>query len=120
MIVASGSCRDTRRATDRGTIKADDITSEQYNLLLTIPGVGPQLASYSIALTDGFHRFTNPRELACHAGVAPFERSSGSSIRGRTQVSHQANKILKTMLHGCTCQRNARRRIKGLLPTQSI
>ncbi|MBK7241397.1 MAG: IS110 family transposase [Flavobacteriales bacterium] len=82
-----------------GTIKADDITSEQYNLLLTIPGVGPQLASYLIALTDGFHRFTNPRELACHAGVAPFERSSGSSIRGRTQVSHQANKILKTMLH---------------------
>ncbi|MBK7241328.1 MAG: IS110 family transposase [Flavobacteriales bacterium] len=80
-------------------IKADDITSEQYNLLLTIPGVGPQLASYLIALTDGFHRFTNPRELACHAGVAPFERSSGSSIRGRTQVSHQANKILKTMLH---------------------
>lgn len=80
-------------------IKADVKTSEQYNLLLTIPGVGPQLASYLIALTDGFHRFTDPRELACHAGVAPFERSSGSSVRGRTQVSHQANKTLKTLLH---------------------
>ncbi|MBK9536708.1 MAG: IS110 family transposase [Flavobacteriales bacterium] len=59
-----------------------------------------------IALTDGFHRFTNPRELACHAGVAPFERSSGSSIRGRTQVSHQANKIVRpcsTWLHLPTC-----------------
>lgn len=52
-----------------------------------------------IAYTDGFHRFTDPRELACHAGVAPFERSSGSSVRGRTQVSHQANKTLKTLLH---------------------
>ncbi|MBK9536707.1 MAG: transposase [Flavobacteriales bacterium] len=36
LIVASGSCRDTRRATDRGTDQADDITSEQYNLLLTM------------------------------------------------------------------------------------
>ncbi len=61
--------------------------------------MGPQLSAYLIALTDGFHRFTDPRELACHAGVAPFERSSGSSVRGRTRVSHQANKTLKTMLH---------------------
>lgn len=80
-------------------IRADESSSAQYDLLLTIPGVGPQLASYLIALTDGFHRFTDPRELACHAGVAPFERSSGSSVRGRTQVSHQANKTLKTLLH---------------------
>lgn len=80
-------------------INADEQSSTQYDLLRTIPGVGPQLAAYLIALTDGFHRFTNPRELACHAGVAPFERSSGSSVRGRTQVSHQANKTLKTLLH---------------------
>lgn len=80
-------------------IRADVQSSAQYELLRTIPGVGPQLAAYLIALTDGFHRFTDPRELACHAGVAPFERSSGSSVRGRTQVSHQANKTLKTLLH---------------------
>jgi transposase len=80
-------------------ISADPATQRQYQLLLTIPGVGPQLASYLIALTDGFHRFTEPRELACHAGVAPFERSSGTSVRGRTQVSHQANKTLKSLLH---------------------
>ncbi len=80
-------------------IRGDQQSSKQYDLLRSIPGVGPQLAAYLIALTDGFHRFTHPRELACHAGVAPFERSSGSSVRGRTQVSHQANKTLKTLLH---------------------
>jgi transposase len=80
-------------------IRTDDPSSKQYDLLRSIPGVGPQLAAHLIALTDGFHRFTDPRELACHAGVAPFERSSGSSVRGRTQVSHQANKTLKTLLH---------------------
>lgn len=80
-------------------IRGDEQSSIQYDLLRTIPGVGPQLAAYLIALTDGFHRFNNPRELSCHAGVAPFERSSGSSVRGRTQVSHKANKTLKTLLH---------------------
>jgi transposase len=80
-------------------IRGDEHTSEQYDLLRSIPGVGPQLSAYLIALTDGFHRFKEPRELACHAGVAPFERSSGSSVRGRTQVSHKANKTLKTLLH---------------------
>ena len=80
-------------------IRGDEQSREQYDLLRSIPGVGPQLAAYLIALTDGFHRFTGPRELACHAGVAPFERRSGTSVRGRTQVSHKANKTLKTMLH---------------------
>jgi transposase len=80
-------------------VRGDQQSSAQYDLLRSIPGVGPQLAAYLIALTDGFHRFTAPRELACHAGVAPFERSSGSSVRGRTQVSHKANKTLKTLLH---------------------
>jgi len=80
-------------------LRGDEQSSAQYDLLRSIPGVGPQLAAYLIALTDGFHRFTDPRELACHAGVAPFERTSGSSVRGRTQVSHKANKTLKTLLH---------------------
>jgi transposase len=80
-------------------IKADPQTERQYDLLRTIPGVGPQLAAYLVAFTDGFARFNTPRQLSCHAGVAPFERSSGSSVRGRTQVSHQADKALKTLLH---------------------
>ncbi len=33
------------------------------------------------------------------AGVAPFEHSSGTSIKGRTRVSHLANKDIKKMLH---------------------
>ena len=37
--------------------------------------------------------------MACHAGVAPFEHSSGSSIRGKTRVSCLANKNLKKLLH---------------------
>ncbi|MBK7572487.1 MAG: IS110 family transposase [Bacteroidetes bacterium] len=35
------------------------------------------------------------RKFACHAGVAPFEYTSGSSARGKTRISHLADKELK-------------------------
>jgi transposase len=80
-----------------------------YDLLLSIDGVGPVLAAHLLALTEGFLRFKTARELACHAGVAPFEYSSGSSIRGKTRVSKQAQPTLKYLLHmaavGCTARK---------------
>ena len=80
-------------------IAADPKWSVQYDLLLTIDGVGPVVAAHLIAITDGFTRFTTPRELACHAGFAPFPYTSGSSIRGRSRVSKQSHKGLKTVIH---------------------
>ncbi|WP_026260756.1 transposase, partial [Spirosoma luteum] len=41
----------------------------------------------------------DPKKMACHAGVAPFEHRSGTSVRGKTQVSHQARKRLKSLFH---------------------
>lgn len=52
----------------------------------TIPGVGEKTAIYFIIITKGFTAFDSARKLACYAGVAPFECSSGSSIRGKTKV----------------------------------
>jgi len=72
---------------------------QQYQLLQTIPGVGKVLAQTMIVLTNGFTRFDNPKALACHAGVAPFEYKSGSSIKGRNKVSFRSNKRLKALLH---------------------
>ncbi|MBK6550538.1 MAG: IS110 family transposase [Flavobacteriales bacterium] len=80
-------------------IRTDPQTERQYDLLRTIPGVGPQLAAYLVACTDGFARFNTPRHSRAMPVSHPFERSSGSSVRGRTQVSHQADKSLKTLLH---------------------
>ncbi|WP_460952446.1 transposase [Spirosoma daeguense] len=42
---------------------------------------------------------TDPKQMACHAGVAPFEYRSGTSVRGKTRVSHQARKRLKALFH---------------------
>ena len=71
----------------------------QYELLKTITGVGKVLAQTLVIFTNGFSRFDNARALACHAGIAPFEYKSGSSIRGKNRVSHRSNKRLKALLH---------------------
>lgn len=80
-------------------VQTDDRTRRQYELITTVPGVGPVLATALLAATDAFTRYATPRQLTCHAGSAPFENSSGSSVRGRTRTSPQANGGLKSLLH---------------------
>lgn len=57
-----------------------------FKLIQTVKGIGAVIARYIIVYTDNFTRFTDPKKFACYAGIAPFEYSSGSSIRGRTKV----------------------------------
>jgi len=35
----------------------------------------------------------------CHAGVAPFQYTSGSSVHSKNRVSHKADKSIKSLLH---------------------
>ncbi|MBK9628975.1 MAG: IS110 family transposase [Flavobacteriales bacterium] len=82
-------------------IRTHPETERQYDLLRTIPGVGPRIAAYLVACTDGFARFNTPRQLSCHAGVAPFERSSGSSVR----AAPGRIKLISRSRPCCTCPR---------------
>ena len=70
-----------------------------YQLIQTIKGIGPVLARYIIIYTENFTLFNDPRKFACFAGIAPFEYSSGSSIKGRTRVHPLANKHIKSLLN---------------------
>jgi len=80
-------------------LKEDIQLSRQAEIVMSIPGFGNVVASKIIIATQGFTRLTNPRALACYSGIAPFEHRSGTSIKGKTRVSHLANKDLKKMLH---------------------
>lgn len=79
----------------------NEALNSQSELIQSIPGIGPQTAIYLLVATRGFSCFDNWRQLACYAGVAPFEYSSGSSIKGRTKVSPLADKKLKSLLNMC-------------------
>ncbi|MEQ9308053.1 MAG: IS110 family transposase, partial [Balneolaceae bacterium] len=52
-----------------------------------------------LVMTNEFKWIRDPRKMACHCGVAPFEYSSGKSIRGRSRVSHRAHKPMKALLN---------------------
>lgn len=71
---------------------------KNYDLQVSIIGVGFVLANYMIVYTNNFTSFTDPRKFASYSGVAPFEHSSGTSIKKRTRISHLANKKTKTLL----------------------
>ncbi len=72
---------------------------KNFKLIQSVKGVGPVLSRYLIIYTENFTRFTDPKKFACFAGIAPFEYSSGTSIKGRTKVHPIANKHLKSLLN---------------------
>lgn len=82
-------------------IKSDIELEEIYKLVNSVKGIGSQTTLFLIAYTDGFTKFENSRKFAAYCGVAPFPNSSGTSIRGKTKVSHLANKKIKSLLDLC-------------------
>ena len=79
-------------------ITEDEVLQKNYNLLLTIPGIGAYTALDLVCYTNNFEYYQEAKQLACYAGTAPFEHSSGTSVRGKTRVSKMANQSLKTNL----------------------
>ena len=82
-------------------IKKDPQIKKMYDLIISIKGVGPQTALFMIVFTNGFSLFEKWRQFACYAGTAPFPNRSGISLKGRTKVSHLANKKMKSLLSSC-------------------
>ena len=79
--------------------KQDAVVSQQMKVATSVTGIGPIIAANMIVTTNEFNDISQHKKYACYAGIAPFEHSSGTSIRGRTRVSHMANKTMKRLLH---------------------
>jgi len=81
------------------TINKDTNLKKLFGLATSVPGIGKITAMYMLYFTNEFTLYLNPKQLACYCGVAPFEHRSGTSVRGKSRVSHFANKKLKKLLH---------------------
>jgi transposase len=109
-LEANSRLRTTKRLdmlqTDRNAIDKEIlalIESEEciffnYELLISVIGISLVNATMMILCTNNFEGITNPRSFACYCGVAPFEHTSGTSIKGKSRVSPYANKKLKANL----------------------
>ena len=74
--------------------------SEDYQRLLTIPGVGPNTAAEALAAIGDPAYFKNGRQLAAWIGLTPRQHASGetSYLRG---ISKRGNSSLRRLLiHG--------------------
>lgn len=80
-------------------VNNDENLKQLYKLITSVVGIGFVTAINLLVYTNGFTVLKDTRKLACYCGVAPFEYSSGSSIRGKTKVHYMANKKLKCNLH---------------------
>ena len=81
-------------------IKANQ--QDLYIKLNTIPGIGKKTAILLIVTTNGFKDFESSKQISSYLGLAPNERSSGSSIRGKTRISKTGNPIIRNHLFLCS------------------
>lgn len=71
------------------------------NIILasSVVGIGLVNSVLFVIYSNNFEGFANGRKYAGYCGVAPFEFSSGTSIKCKAKVSHLANKRIKTNLN---------------------
>ena len=81
------------------TINDDEKMKGLYNLIISVKGIGLVLGSNFLVATNCFMAFKDGRKFACYAGIAPFEKQSGTSLKTKSRVSHYANKKMKALLN---------------------
>jgi transposase len=70
--------------------------------LQTIKGVGLLTASWLLVTTVCFTSCPTPEAATAYAGLAPNERSSGTSVYQRPRIGHTGNARLRTALYLAT------------------
>ncbi len=82
-------------------IKSDENLKRLSDLVTSVDNIGIVTCAAILVKTNEFEDFKEAKKFACTAGIAPFEHTSGKSVRGKSRVSHRAHKDLKTLLHMC-------------------
>lgn len=79
-------------------IESNQELKTNYKKAIAVKGIGPSTSTFMLICTNNFASFSDPRKFNSYAGLAPFENSSGSSIRGKTKTSKLRNRVIKTLL----------------------
>lgn len=79
-------------------LKQENDLWNNYQILVSIPGIGPVIARSLICITENFTKFDSAKKFGCYCGVVPFAKSSGY-LKGKSKVSKLANKELKKLIH---------------------
>lgn len=92
----------------QGTIKALDkeiqtnakaAAGDAYNIVISIPGIGPTVSAALITATRSFRRFDNAAQFAAFIGICPRIIESGTSVRPRAMMSRTGSPTLRSLLY---------------------
>jgi len=78
-------------------IEKDERLKQNFSLATSVVGISLIVGSYMLVQTNNFTKY-NQREYACHAGIAPYENSSGTDIPQKRKTSKIADKKIKALL----------------------
>jgi len=76
--------------------------SQMLTNISSIPGIGKKTAMLLISTTNAFSEFENHKQISAYFGIAPVERTSGTSIRGRSRISKSGNPAIRINLFLCS------------------
>lgn len=79
-------------------IQTDQQMFANYQLVTSIKGIGPVIATDLLIKTGNFEVIDTARKAASYAGVCPFPNSSGKMV-GKSKTSPFADKKLKSLLY---------------------
>lgn len=80
-------------------IADDEQTQHSFELLLSIPGIGPCTAAKFLAEVPDIRLFESADQLAAYAGLVPRHHFSGSSVHGRSTLAKTGNACLRTAFY---------------------
>ncbi len=72
--------------------------ARQYELLVSVKGIGPRIATMLIVLTEGFLRFTDAKKFSSFIGLSTFIRQSGTSL-STSSITKMGQSRLRHLLY---------------------
>lgn len=80
-------------------IQSDPYLKQNYELMVSIPGIGELTAARLLAEIHDFREFRNARQLTAYAGLNPRQYQSGSSVHRKSRLSKIGNSNLRHALY---------------------
>lgn len=69
----------------KNTIQSDNYLKELFELIESVKGIGPVIATEILIITNEFKDLNDAKKFACHAGVVPFDGAARAASIGQIQ-----------------------------------
>jgi len=82
---------------------------EMLTNITGIPGIGKKTAMLLIASTGAFEPFSSSKQLSAFFGLAPADKTSGTSLINKSRITKKGNPIVRNHLFMCSftaCENN--------------